>query len=129
MNRRAFTLIELLIVIAIMGIVTASMTRIVLTLHRTTRFTLHEARARSVLASEHDWILSGPHLPADSRSRPLPMDPTLFADIPDATGTYRVAPTRVPRLYRLTLDLTWRESMNTMTVEREWLVAREEEES
>ena len=127
MNRRAFTLIELLIVVAIMSIITASMTEIVLTLHRTSRFVVHETRARSVLASERDWLLSGPHLPTDGEWYELPMDPTLFAEIPDATGVYRCRPTEIPSLYRLTLELTWRAPMNDMTVQREWLVVWEED--
>ncbi len=120
----AFTLIELLIVVAILGIMSAGISQVVVSFHRTSRMVLHEERARSVLQSEKEWIVAGPEPVQDEAWLALPIDPPLFVDIPGATGEYRFSHTEIPDVYRLAMRLSWQESLGPARVREEWLVYR-----
>ncbi|MBE7558589.1 hypothetical protein HS125_06465 [bacterium] len=83
----------------------------------------NRARATSLLASEYAWIISDPDGSPDGRSRDLPLEPALIADLPDATGQYRLTATSVPGLSHLTLTLRWTERGRPVQLEHEVLVA------
>jgi type II secretory pathway pseudopilin PulG len=126
-GRRAFTLIELLIIVAILGITTASMTTMFVALKRHGRKVVNTQRAHSILQSEKEWLVAGAAAPADGKAYTLPLDPQVLAPVPpSATGHYRITTTGVPGLNRLTLVLQWEEANISRSESQEHLFTRRE---
>jgi prepilin-type N-terminal cleavage/methylation domain-containing protein len=106
-DREAFTLIELLIVIAIIGILSAGTVQCWGYLLQTQKSLAERVQITQILAAEITTLINTSNRPnPSSEPNPLPIPITEFIENPKITGHYSITETDNPNILKVTVSLT-----------------------